>query len=459
MKHLLFIAFTCILLSCNKKGETAPVVATPPIIVETQPTQYGTPFTGVPDKQDAIIYQVNIRCFSSGGNLAGILSRLDSIKALGVNTIYLMPIHPVGSINSVNSPYCIKDYKAVNTEFGTLADLRAVTDAAHSKNMCVLMDWVANHTSWDNPWITSNKDWYLQNAAGNVVSPPGMGWNDVAQLNFTNATMRLEMIKAMKYWVYTANIDGYRCDYTDGPPVDFWKQAIDTLRNITSHKLLLLAEGSRTSNFSAGFDFNFGFGFYDQIKTIFGSNGSALLINNVNTSEYNGSANNQQVVRYITNHDVNGSDGTPLDLFGGKKGSMAAFVVAATMKSVPMIYNGQEVGTPFRITFPFVSQKINWTLNPDVTAEYKKVIAIRNNNAAIRRGTLTTYSNADICTFTKDITGEKVLVIANLRNSTINYSIPIGLANSTWVDLVNGGNITLTTQITLQPYNYLILKQ
>ena len=447
------------LFACSKGSSVvAPVKPVTPV-TESDPVQYGVPFSGVPDREDATIYQVNMREFSSTGNFSGVIARMDSIKALGINVVYLMPIFPVGVLNSVNSPYCVKDYRAVNTEFGSLTDLRALVDSAHHRNMSVMLDWVANHTSWDNGWITSHKDWYLQDTGGNVLSPPGMGWSDVAQLNFSVAAMRLEMIKDMKYWVLTANVDGFRCDYTDGPPVDFWTQAIDTLRNMKSHKLLMLAEGSRSTNFSAGFDYNFGFNFYGQLKSIYSSNSSVLGIDDLNTTDYSNATNGQQMVRYTSNHDVDSSDGTPLDLFGGRNGSMAAFVVVATMKSVPMIYNGQEVGTPFRLSFPFTGKKIDWTLNPDMTTEYKKIMAIRNNSIAIRRGTLTSYDIADIFAFTKEVTGEKVLVISNPRNKVINYTVPAALANTTWKDLVKGGSITLTASMTLQAYSYLVAKQ
>jgi glycosidase len=352
------------------------------VVIEQDPAQYGTPFNNVTDRQDAVVYQVNMRVFSQQRNFAGVTARLDSIKALGANVVYLMPIYPVGIVNAINSPYSVRDYKAVNGEFGTLTDLRTLVDSAHKKNMSVILDWVANHTSWDNEWISTHRSWYQQQG-GTIVSPNG--WNDVAQLNFTNQEMRLAMIKAMKFWVFTANIDGFRFDYADGPPVDFWKQAVDTLRNISTHKLLLLAEGSRSSNYSAGIDFNFGFGFYGNLKNIFSANTSAMVLDNLNNSEYTDASNGQQVVRYITNHDVNSSDGTPLDIFGGKEGSLAAFIIAAYMKGVPMIYNGQEVGEPNRLTFPFTSTNINWTLNPDITAGYKKVIALRNSSTAIRR--------------------------------------------------------------------------
>ena len=426
--------------------------------VTTSTEQYGQPFANVPDTRDVTLYQVNMRVFSKEGNFKGVLDRLDSIKALGINVVYLMPIYPVGIVKTSNSPYCVRDYKGINSEFGTLTDLRAIVDGAHKRNMAVILDWVPNHTSFDNPW-TSNKSWYLQDSAGNIISPPGTGWNDVAQLNFKNGDMRLAMISAMKYWIMTANVDGFRCDFADGPPVDFWKQAIDTLRNISSHKLLLMAEGARSANFEAGFDYNFGFRFFEDLKRIYEKDRSVHSIDSLNAWDYKDASDKQRVIRYITNHDVNGSDGTPIELFGGEKGSMAAFVVVAYMKSVPMIYDGQEVGTPYRLVFPFTAKNIDWTINPDITAEYKKVIAFRNSSDAIRRGNLISYSTDDVCAFTKTLGKEKVFVISNLRDKSIEYTLPETLKNSSWIDAMNGGKQILSGNISLPPYSYLVLKK
>jgi glycosidase len=221
--------------------------------------------------------------------------------------------------------------------------------------------------------------------------------------------------------------------------------------------LLLLAEGARSTNLTAGFDYNFGFAFFGNMKSIFSNNVTVKSIENINTSEYANAANGQQIVRYITNHDVNGSDGTPLELFGGKPGSMAAFIVAAYMKGVPMIYNGQEVGTPFRLVFPFNSANINWSLNPDVTAEYKQIIAFRNSSAAIRRGDLVSYSDKDVCVFTKEFDGEKVLIAVNLRNRIVEYAVPSALVNTVWQNAISGVEYIVNEQITLEPYSYLIL--
>jgi len=200
----------------------------------------------------------------------------------------------------------------------------------------------------------------------------------------------------------------------------------------------------------------YGFAYYGNIKNVYG-NKSATLINDVNKSEYTNAKEGSQVVRYLTNHDVNSSDGTPLDLFGGKKGSEAAFVITAYMKGVPMIYNGQEVGTPYRITFPFTSTKINWTLNPDVTAAYKKIIAFRNSSAAIRGGQLFSYSSDDVVAFTKELDKEKVFVIVNVRNKAVDYTLPAALANSSWTDAMNSSKVTFTGKVTLQPYAYMVL--
>ncbi|RPD44994.1 hypothetical protein DNI29_20075 [Hymenobacter sediminis] len=461
---LAFVLAAGLLGACKSDTPAAPAPnPTPPPTTPTSPTptQYGTPFTGVPAREDAVMYQVNMRAFSQRGNFAGVTARLDSIRDLGVNVLYLMPIYPIGTDSkSVNSPYAVKDYRAVNSEFGSLTDLRTLVDGAHQRGMAVMLDWVANHTSWDHPWITQHPDWYQKNAAGAItsVSNNGTTYNDVAQLNFSNAAMRLEMISALKSWVYTANVDGFRFDYADFQPNDFWKQAIDTLRNVKSHKLLLLAESSRSSNFASGFDYNFGFNWYGGIYQVYKNGAAATAFDGLNTTEYNGATGTQNVVRYITNHDVNGSDGTPVELFGGKAGAMSAFVITALYKGVPMIYNGQEAGMSQRIPFPFTGVKVAWGANPDVKRAYKQLLAARAGSAALRTGTPTAYSTTNVCAFTKTAGSEQALVLVNVRNTSQTYTVPTALAG-TWTNALQGGTITLGSQVSLSPYGYLVLKK
>ncbi len=448
---LLLFSFITVFSNCKKNNDTP--------VSDTSYPQYGTPFANVPNTKDAIIYQVNLRAFSSDASFKGVTARLDSVKALGANVIYLLPIYPVGVLKSaggLGSPYAVKDYKGVNSEFGTLADLRTLVDAAHARNMAVMFDWVADHTSWDNAWI-SNKSWYKQDASGNIVSPAS--YSDVAALDFTNQTMRTAMIDAMKYWVFTANIDGYRCDFADNVPFDFWKQAITALRGITTHKLLMLAEGSRSDQFNAGFDMVYGFAYYAALEAkVFGSSNSVTLLQDANTSEYANALPGSQVVRYITNHDVYSSDGSPITVYGGKTGSMSAFLVTAYMKGVPMIYNGQEVGCTRDLNI-FYHNPIDWSTNPDMTAEYKKILNFRASSDAVKNGQLSQFSSDDVVVFTKSTDAQKVLVIANLRNNAVTYTVPATLTTTGWKNSFTSASVTLTSQIYLQPYQHMVLAQ
>jgi glycosidase len=333
--------------------------------------------------------------------------------------------------------------------------LRNLVDEAHARGMAVMIDWVTNQTSWDHPWITEHKDWYLQDGAGNIIQ--FNTYSDVAALDFSNTSMRAEMINAMRYWVFTANIDGFRCDFADNPPIDYWQEAITSLRGITSHKLLLLAEGSRSANYTAGFDLIFGFQFYyNSLLPIYESGSSALLINNSNTREYISASDTQLVARYLSNHDIYGSEGSPYTIFNGKDGTLAAFVVTAFMKSVPFIYNGMEVGNTVPMPFPFTSSVIDWTEDESITPEMINLIDIRNKNIAIRRGSLTSYTNADVCAFTKVMGTEAVFVLSNLRNAEKTFTLPSGIANTSMFDELANINVNLGTTISLAAYEYII---
>jgi glycosidase len=424
--------------------------------------QYGSTFAAMPKAEDAIIYQVNIRAFSQEGTLNGVRAKLADIKALGANVVYLMPIYPVGQLNSaggLGSPYAVKDYKAVNTEFGTLEDLRALVNEAHAMDMAVILDWVANHTAWDNSWITDHSDWYQKDADGNIIIPPGTNYNDVAQLDFNNKDMRAAMIDAMQYWVYNANIDGFRCDYADFVGQGFWTEAIAKVRSVKNQELLMLAEGTRVNHFQAGFNFTFGFNFFSSLEQVFNGSKPATYLQDSNAIEYaNNYTESQRVVRYTTNHDVNLSDGTPYELFGGREGSIAAFVVAAYMKSVPMIYNGQEIGYNQRIDY-FNRTPIDWsTADAGVLAEYKKIIAFRSASNAIKSGTYTGYSSNAVSVFTMKKVNETVLVLSNLTNAEVNYIVPTALNSASWKDAFSDAPVTLGTQVTLQAHQYLVLK-
>ncbi|MBF9222648.1 alpha-amylase family glycosyl hydrolase [Hymenobacter ruricola] len=423
------------------------------------PAPYGRPFGGVPDGRDATIYQVNMRGFSKEGNFRAVTARLDSIKALGANVVYLMPIFPIGQLRAVDSPFAVQNYTAVNPEFGTLNDLRALVAAAHARGLAVMLDWVSNHTSFDHAWITQHPDWYVHDAAGRIVNPIP-DWKDIAQLNWARPEVHAAMIGALRYWVLAANIDGYRFDYADGPTQEFFAEALANLRALPGRKLLLLAEGDKKKHYlQAGFDLCYDFGFMNVMKgEIFARNKSVRLLDSVNTANYRNAPPNARMMRYTSNHDINAWDGTPQQLFGGERGMMAAFVVAAYMRAVPMIYNGQEVGYAERVPFMGPRRPINWTPSPALTREYKQLLRFRNGSPAVRNGALASYSTDDVCAFTKTAGQEQVLVLANLRNAAVNYPVPASVGSAGWRNAFDGRPTDLT-RLTLQPYQYLILKK
>ena len=421
-------------------------------------TSVSVPFTGAPDARDAVIYQVNLRAFSEKG-IQGVTARLDQIQALGVNVVYLMPVTPVGIVKTANSPYCVRNYKEVNPELGTLDDLRTLVAESHKRGMAVILDWVANHTAWDNPWITEHPDWYERDGNG-VIQPAKVNnfvWNDVAKLDFNNQDMRRGMIDAMQYWITTVNSDGFRYDYTDGPPIDFWMQANGALRQNSPRHILLYAEGGRQDNYKA-FDYNHGFSFYDALKQMFGdAQAPATRVESENAAQYSAAGEGNRLVRYITNHDVNGWDGAPQNLFGGQAGAMAAFVIAAYNRGVPLIYNGQEIALSYPLLFPFTEQKIKWIPNQPVTDEYIKLIKLYNRSKAIRRGMPTSFSNNDVSAFVKESDGEKALVLVNIRNRALSFDLPGNLANTSWYNGFTKGELKLASKIDLGPYQYVVL--
>jgi 1,4-alpha-glucan branching enzyme len=453
LRHLWFAGILLFAFGCEK--DPAPPVVNPPDPPDPY-EQYGTPFSDVPSNDNIVMYEVNLRAFSAGGDLQGVINRLDEIKALGVNVIWLMPIHPIGTIKSVNSPYCVRDYKAVSPEYGSLETLRTLTTEAHARGMTVIMDWIANHTSWDNPWI-SNGSWYTQDVNGTIIHPAGTNWQDVADLNFNSNAMRKAMIDAMKYWVLEANVDGYRCDYADGVPFDFWKQAIDTLHAIPDRDLIMLAEGSRADHFTAGFDLNYAWDFYGAIKNAF-SGQSAKGVFTTHANEYNGVPAGKHLLRFTTNHDQSAWETTPMVLFNGKQGALAASVATIFLEGVPLFYTGQEVGRVATVPF-FSNSPINWNDNPDMLQAYKDIMAFYTQSDVARLGVNEDHFTNEAVMFTKTLGAEQLFILVNTRNAVIEPVIPDELEGLFWTDALQGDTLQFGATVQMSNYQYIIARR
>lgn len=439
----------------------------------------------VPAPEDVVMYQVNPRNFAPENSFNEVRKHLDDIQDLGVNVVWFMPICEIGVEKAVKSPYCVKNYTAVNPEFGTIDDFKAIVEDCHSRGMAVIIDWVANHTSWDNQWIKDHPEWYTHDEDGNIVHPQGTGWQDVADLNFDNPDMCQAMIDAMKFWVEEIGIDGFRCDAADYVPYEFWKECLDQLRAIEGHPLLMLGEGQRKDHFDAGFDLNYAWGWLSSLRRVYsgetvtmempsmpnrnGGNrpqgGRARTINRTvpvstlfatDSSEYAGIPAGKVKLRFTTNHDEH-EKMSPIREFMGQEGSMAAFIASTYIHGGMLIYGCQEVGYPGKIHF-FNYCEVDWDANNGLRDEYKKVIQVFKEHPAIRKGDMVPYPDNDVLAFERKDGSENILVVINMRDVQTEAAVPAAWIGKSCVDLITGESYKLADKELMRPFEYMVLK-
>ena len=399
----------------------------------------------LPAVDDIAMYQVNPRVFAPDHSLNAVAARIDSIRDLGVNIMWVMPIYPIGIEKGKNSPYCISDYKAIAPEFGTIDDFKNLAKVCHEHGMGIILDWVANHTAWDHPWVKAHPDWYTYDEkADTIICPQPWNWEDVADLNYDNKDMREAMIDAMKFWIVEVGIDGFRCDVADGVPADFWKDAIDQLRAAAGdRKILMLAEGKNVDNFTiGGFDMNYGWDYKDELVKVFKGAPASDLIK-ADKAEYDSLPTGKVKLRFTTNHD-HSTEATPCVEFTNDRGAMAAYVASIFPHGGALIYGSQEVGYPEPINF-FKYVPVDWTAKPEIYKEYQHLISLYNEHPALRKGTMTAWPDDDVLMFEKADDAERYLILVNVRNEQETVDLP-----ESWQKLGDS--------ITLEPFEYCIEK-
>ena len=414
----------------------------------------------LPAVEDIAMYQVNPRVFAPQNSLNAVAARIDSIRDLGVNVMWVMPIYPIGIEKGKNSPYCISDYTAIAPEFGTIDDFKNLVRVCHEHEMGIILDWVANHTAWDHPWLKAHPDWYTHDEQSDtIIHPRPWDWFDVADLNYDNHDMRRAMIDAMKFWITEVGIDGFRCDVADGVPADFWKEAIDELRQAAApRQIVMLAEGKRLDNFTVGgFDMNYGWDFKDQIVRVFNDNQPASSLFDADKAEYDSLPAGKVKMRFTTNHD-HATEAAPVVEFTNERGSMAAYVAAVFLHGGALIYGSQEVGYPDPINF-FKYVAVDWMANQALYQEYKALISLYNAHPALRKGTLTTYPANDVLVFEKSDDSEGFLVLVNVRNQPSTAEIPASWASQNVKEEMTGNDSQLAETLQLAPYQYCIMEK
>ncbi|NRA66824.1 MAG: alpha-amylase [Pseudobacteriovorax sp.] len=323
-----------------------------------------------------VIYEVNVRQFTKEGSFRAAATHLERLKNLGVDILWLMPIHPIGKEKrkgTLGSPYSVKDYYQVNPEFGTMEDFKAFVKKAHGLGLSVILDWVPNHSAWDNKLIKSHPQWYTKSLTGSIIHPPDTDWTDVADFNYDDKGLWKYMIDAMRFWVETTHIDGFRCDVAWGVPASFWTEAIGQLRKIK--KLYFLAEADDHSLIASGFDSYYGFRYYSITEAIAQGHKDADDLRSYLRKEMTNltTKNLQRVLRYTSNHDLNSWEGHTIERLG--KASHSFAVLSFVLPGTPLILGGQEAGLRRRLAF-FEKDPMEWK---DVSEQrfYQGLITLR----------------------------------------------------------------------------------
>lgn len=384
--------------------------------------------------KNAVIYEVNLRQGTPERNLAGLRAQLPRLKDLGVDILWLMPIHPISKEmrkGTMGSYYAVQDYLQVNPEFGTVQDLKDMVKDAHNLGMKVILDEVCNHTGADNVWLKDHPEFFSRNDKGETFGP--FDWTDVCQLDYSNPGTRLAMKEVLTYWVKEADIDGYRCDVAGMVPTDFWDDVRPVLDAIKP--VFMLAEASKSELTRKAFDADYNWPMKDVFNAIAATQGvnryteekkmtlpyrNALSIDTLLKRQHCEYPKGAFSMNMITNHDLNSWEGTEFDRLGPATGAFA--VLSYTLPGLPMLYTGQEVGFnhPFEF-FELDSVQPDYKAN-DVTTFYEILNSMRHNNKALWTDThmasMTRYAtvNPDVYVFGRERDGHRVLVVVNLSN-------------------------------------------
>jgi cyclomaltodextrinase / maltogenic alpha-amylase / neopullulanase len=408
--------------------------------------------------QDATIYEVNIRQYTPEGTFAAFEKHLPELKQLGVDIVWLMPINPIGVQNrkgSLGSYYSVKDYKAVNPEFGTSDDFKKLINNIHQEGMHVIIDWVANHTSWDNVWVKTHPEFFTKDSNGNFI-PPVTDWEDVIDLNYNDKGLWNYMIDAMNYWLKEYNIDGFRCDVAAMVPTEFWIEARKKLSK-SKNDVFMLAEASENYLHQA-FDMTYNWPLKDIMNDVAKGEKNAGDIKSLfenEKKEYN--ANDYRMV-FTSNHDENSWNGTEYERLGDAVETFA--VLCGTVKGMPLIYTGQEAGMNKALRF-FDKDTVEWKASP-MRKIYTKLNKLKKNNKALWNGNaggemiFLETGNKNILSFVRESENNKVITIFNLSPQPEIVKVDLQKYAGEYEDVFNNNkiNISGSTELKLEPWQY-----
>ncbi|WP_438961567.1 alpha-amylase family glycosyl hydrolase [Nonlabens sp.] len=466
-KWLLVLCTAITLFSCKEAVKDDEVV-----VEEETKTAY-TPITNE-DLENAVIYEANIRQYSEAGTFNEFTKDIPELKKLGVKVIWLMPVFPISEVNRkakgdlmvhdikdpeerakyLGSYYAVADYEKVNPDLGTKDDLDKLIQTAHENGMYVILDWVANHTGWDNWWIDEHPDFYTKDENGNMMHPKGTDWTDTADLNYENEALWEAMTSSMVYWVKNHNIDGFRCDVAHEVPTEFWNYATKSIRSVKP--VFMLAESEKKDLFLESFDMGYNWEGHHIMNELAQSKIPATKWDEYMLRVQADYQEDDILMNFITNHDENSWNGTVQERMGKASDAMLAFQYM--IPGMPLIYSGQEYGMNKRLKF-FEKD----TIPHEKGREWKmmeKLGKLKATNPALHGGKnaasyrrINTSEDSKIYAIEREKNGNKVIYVANFSDEFVEFTAPI---SGVLTDVVRGGeaNIPAGYTFTFPAYGY-----
>jgi alpha-amylase len=445
------IGYCLVLVSCNNNTGVKSTSSNDTAIIDGHPAWI----------EQGNIYEVNTRQYTPEGSFQAFEKHLDRLKNMGVQTLWFMPIQPIGKEGrkgALGSYYAISDYRNVNPEFGTIDDWKALVDKIHGLGMKVIIDWVPNHTAPDHPWVKNHPEFYIRDSVSGIpVHQPGTDWTDTRKLDFRNQQLADSMIAVMKFWISETGIDGYRCDHAQGQGKDFWKRCNAALKAL--HKnILMLAEAEDEWVYDSGFDMSYAWKFFHKTVDIAAGRRPANSLDTVLGQQDSVFKPNALFLYFTSNHDENSWNKADYGTMPGASHAPFA-VLSQTMKqSIPLIYSGQEEPVLDSISF-FYKDTIDFTRLQRADF-YKTLLNLRKNNSALAANAsfkkLTTNNDSALYTFEREKNGDKILVILNLSKTAQQLSWKDQPSEKEWNNVFAGNKEPVDKGFGIEPWGYAV---
>jgi glycosidase len=399
-----------------------------------------TAVASAPWLADAVIYQLSVRAF--GGTFEGVRKRLDYLQELGVNLLWMMPIHPIGAarrIGECGDPYAVRDFSAIDPALGDEAALRALVAEIHRRGMRILLDWTLNRASCDNLLTETHPEWFTRDAAGqlNYAVPNRAHFTG---FDFANTALRAWLLKTMQDWLSRFDLDGMRFDDSDITPLDFLEQIRPALQAVRPDMVLISQSTDELHHLDAC-DLTYDGGARETMLRVARGQASADALRWQWEESTYSFPRGALRMRWLEEKE----QGRAWRYYGPGL-HLAAAAVLLTLDGVPHILMGQEFNEPRWRDWMSLSDDfaLDWNSFDGTTFDhYKALIALRAQHPALRQGEVHFAKSGApaLLLFWRNTAHERILVAVNLGQAPCALPAAFALLQVVYARAVEGNSM------------------